>query len=274
MLYILDALTPRFVPFQRAHVVATVYTDTFFELGDKVWRPLDADMPSHLSLRDCCRSLNGWGFLVRIGFHVSFGHGCVSTGLLQRFCSRRAFIYFLEIYAQLLAFCAHVEALPAYWLSYIDNQPGLVALQKGYGRDDCINMIVTSFWVLATHQRWVPEFRWVPSSLNIADPRGDMSIMQPSWRRLVTDSSQLEAVLLQFTHETMGDFPAAVKALQWQWSTDGPPFGGVVAPSDGDGHPLTTLHVTHPDTDTRHANYEEENDRIRSSQSSSERSMS
>ena len=133
--------------FKRAHVVATVYTDAFFELGDRVWKLSDTDIPSRLSLKD--------------------------------------------------------------------NQPGLIALQKGFGRDDCINLVVTWFWVLVTHQRWVPEFRWVPSALNIADPisRGDMSMVQPSWRRLITDPEQLEAVLLQLNQETVGDFPAAVRAL-------------------------------------------------------------
>ena len=98
------------------------------------------------------------------------GHGVVTRKLLQRFTSRRAFIYFLEIYAQLLAFVAHLDDLPHYWISFIGSSSGLAALQKGYGRDPAVNLLLTLFWAMASEQAWVPEFQWVPSDLNLADP--------------------------------------------------------------------------------------------------------
>ena len=229
---ILSDLTPRFVPFVQPSLVATVYTDAFFELGDTRWHVGDENIPANMSFQKCCSCRNGWGFVVRIGSHVTYGHGSVSPGLLKRFCSRRAFIYFLEIYAQLVAFCTHVDALPAFWIAYVDNQPGMSALQKGFGRDEDINVILTGFWSLATKMRWVPEFRWVPSALNIADPvsRADFSIVQKSWRRLASDCRELEALLLRLDSESVSAFPDAVRSLEWQWD---PPWSGVGAPSDG-----------------------------------------
>ena len=146
-----------------------IYTDAFFELGDQRWRPGDPDLPQHISKQQCIHCNNGWGFVFILGDYVTYGHGSVSLRLLARFCTRRAYIYFLEIFAQLMAFSVHVRALPAFWLSYVDNQPGMTALAKGFGRDEQ-NVLLTSFWGMATAQRWVPDFRWVPSNLNIADP--------------------------------------------------------------------------------------------------------
>ncbi|CAE7252463.1 DNMT3B [Symbiodinium sp. CCMP2592] len=194
----------------RGALRAVVYTDAFFELGERTWKAGDPDIPTNVSFSS----------------FVTYGHGSVSSGLLQRFCSRRAFISFLEIYAQIIAFCAHVDALPAFWIAYVDNQPGMVALQKGFGRDEQINAVLTGFWTLATQARWVPEFRWVPSALNIADPisRADYTVVQPSWRRLVSDGRALEAILLQLDQHNTSQFPALVRNLDWRWD---PPFGGV-----------------------------------------------
>ena len=201
--------------------MATVYTDAVFELGHRVWKPSDTDIPSHLCLKDCCR--NGWGFIVRIQTYVTFRHGSVSPQLLQCFCSRRAFIYFLEIFVQIMALCKFTSRRFRHSGCHTlttDNQPGLVALQKGFGRDDSVNLILTAFLVLATDQRWVPEFRWVSPALDIADSisRGDISIVKPSWGRLLTDSRQLEQILLGLDQQNNSGFSQSVRAMEWQWS--------------------------------------------------------
>ena len=241
MLHMLHDLTPRFVPgvpFVQERVVAVIYTDAFFELGERVWKPGDPDIPN-TSFQQASEFRNGWGFVVRIGNHVTYGHGSVSPTLLRRFCHRRAYIYFLEIYAQLVAFCIHVRALPSCWLAYVDNQPGLTALQKGFGRDERINTVISAFWSLATQARWVPEFRWVPSELNISDPisRGSFDVVQPSWHRLHGSCQDLENLILKLEPDTVSSFYASVCSLKWTWD---PPFGGVEAPSDGAGQPPST----------------------------------
>ena len=170
LLVLLANMRPRFVPFQAQGVTASVYTDAYFQLGDTKWRPSDPDVPEAWSRETALHSPNGWGFIVRIGTVVTYGHGTVSADLLKRFASRRAYINFLEIYAQLLAFVIHVRELPHFWISWIDNAAGLSALEKGFGRDQHVNHLLTFFWTLASVRSWVPQFEWVPSSLNLADP--------------------------------------------------------------------------------------------------------
>ena len=152
LLLMLGGLKPRFVPFAAQGVSAQVYSDAYFELGDRHWKPGDPDLPLQWSTKHALDSPNGWGFIVRVGASITYGQGAVSKKLLQRFTSRRAFIYFLEIYAQLIAFFAHLEVLPPYWISFIDNSSGLAALQKGYGRDPAVNLLLTLFWSVAGEQ--------------------------------------------------------------------------------------------------------------------------
>ena len=169
---LLATMRPRFVPFAAQGITAVIYTDAYFHLGDVLWKPTDPGTALH--------SPNGWGFIMRIGTVVTYGHGSVSSALLKRFTSRRAYIYFLEIYAQLLAFAAHARALPPFWVSWIDNLAGLSALEKGFGRDQHVNHLLTYFWTTASSLSWVPQFEWVPSQLNLADPisRGDLSVVR------------------------------------------------------------------------------------------------
>ena len=95
----------------------------------------------------------------------------------------------------------------------------MIALMKGYGTDEHINLLLTVFGEMATTQRWFPEFRWVPSALNIADPisREDFSVVQPSWRRLSSMSQQLEAALLQLSQDTAQSFHQEVARMNWVW---------------------------------------------------------
>ena len=181
---ILDRLIPRFVPFIRSASEAP--------MGGVSWLGLGSSCPS-------------------------------ATGLYLPVSSpsfaRAGLSYFLEIFAQLMAFCVHFHALPAFWSSYVDNQPGMIALMKGYGRDEHINLLLAAFWGMATTQRWLPEFRWVPSELNIADPisRGDLSVARPSWCRPSSTSQQLEAALLQLSQDTAQSFHETVAGMDWVW---------------------------------------------------------
>ena len=56
LLIILERLTPRFVPFVRHHTPAVIYTDAFFQLGDRCWKPGDPDLPTRMSTQDCVQS--------------------------------------------------------------------------------------------------------------------------------------------------------------------------------------------------------------------------
>ena len=186
-----------------------------------MWKPSDPGIPETWTRDTALRSPNGWGFIVRIGTVVTFGHGTVSPALLKRFTSRRAYIYFLEIYAQLLAFAAHAQSLPPFWVSWIDNAAGLSALEKGFGRDEHVNHLLTYFWTLASTLSWVPQFEWVPSELNLADPvsRGDLSVVQPDWKRLVTDTGAFEALSAGLHTEDMEMAVQKSMSLRWTWGS-------------------------------------------------------
>ena len=89
-----------------------------------------------------------------------------------------------------------------------------------------------------------------PSALNIVDPisRAGFSVVQPSWRKLISDCRELESVLLSLTSSSASEFPAHVRALRWLWD---PPFGEVEAPSDGVGQTPSTFSTSGITTDPR-----------------------
>ena len=94
---------------------------------------------------------------------VYFDHGTTPRSVLDTITSRRAFIYALEVYAQLMAFFALAERLPSDWLAFIDNTAGEAALKKGYGKDAFVNGMLATFWA------WRPQFARVKSKANVAD---------------------------------------------------------------------------------------------------------
>ena len=58
---------------------------------------------------------------------------------------KKALIYALEVFAQLMAILA-LERLPPSWLAFIDNTAGEAALKKGYGKDAFVNGMLATFW--------------------------------------------------------------------------------------------------------------------------------
>ena len=121
-----------------------IYADAFFlegELRHKAgWVPTSATMaPSH-------RSANGWGYVVRVGDSVWYDSGSVLAWFIRKFDTRRAYIYMLEVLAQILAVVTLAEHLGEDWVAFIDNAAGQWALNKGYGRDPGVNGILSAFW--------------------------------------------------------------------------------------------------------------------------------
>ena len=87
----------------------------------------------------------------------------------------------------------------------------MIALMKGYGRDEHINLLLTAFWEMATTQRW--------EALNIADPisRGDFWWCSPPGADS-SSSQQLEAALLQLSQHTAQSFHEEVARMNWAWA--------------------------------------------------------
>jgi len=158
--------------------------------------------PGHLEPGDNvpkdARWRNGWGFVLLLGDHVFYDFGVIKPELLQPFVARKAFIYVLEILAQVLPLVVFAPRLPPHWIAFIDNVAGQFALMKGYGKDPAVNGILASFWGLAAERQWAPDFYRVPSESNISDAisRGDDSVARrEGWTRLPSPVDDVMRVL-------------------------------------------------------------------------------
>ena len=184
LLHVLDHAPPRFIPFGAATSrVAILYADAFFRKGDQLFSSAN-EAWCFRKAPDFC---NGWGFVARIENQTFYAMGEVPQHVVAAFGHRRAFIYFLELYAQMVMVGTLADVLPQYWVSFIDNRAGCCALEKGWGSDEQVNSLLTMFWHTAATKQWFPHFEWVPSRCNISDPlsRQDDSLANElGWTRL------------------------------------------------------------------------------------------
>ena len=82
---------------------------------------------------------NGWGFVLTVRGQTFFAHGSVPYWFVREFSSRRAYIYMLEIVAQVVPLLAMQDTIDKFVIMFVDNEPARHALTKGFGKDDSIN---------------------------------------------------------------------------------------------------------------------------------------
>ena len=101
--------------------------------------------------------------------------GSVPYWFARQFSSRRAYIYMLEIIAQVLPFFALRELLYHDIILFADNEPARHALVKGYSQDSAANKLLQAAWCWIEANRLQPQWQRVASSANISDAvsRGD-----------------------------------------------------------------------------------------------------
>ena len=80
--------------------------------------------------------------------------GTVPDWFVQKFDSRRARVYVLEVVSQILAIVTLADCLGDAWVAFIDNFAGQWALNKGYGRNPSVNGILSVFSSLAARKGW------------------------------------------------------------------------------------------------------------------------
>eukprot|EP00435_Cladocopium_sp_Y103_P052359 s456_g16.t1 len=126
---------PRTFPWKTSSQspLAVIYSDAFFLLGERKMRARDT--PELWNPKERRPRSNGWGYIVKLPSRVIFAHGELPKSFLDKFVSRKAFIYMMEILAAVLAVTFSRDELPPYFTMSIDNQAGKTALQKGYGSD-------------------------------------------------------------------------------------------------------------------------------------------
>ena len=138
-------VTPRFIPFMvEERLSAMIFADAYVKVGET--HDKAGHIPVDLPLPPDVRDDNGWGYVVRIGNQVLFSHGTTPRAVLNQITSRKAFIYALEIFAQLMATLSLAQRLPTSWLAFIDNTAGEAALRKGYGKDAFVNGMLAAFY--------------------------------------------------------------------------------------------------------------------------------
>ena len=130
---LLQQVPPRLVPFTAPQAVnCVVYADAFFlegELRHKAgWVPANAPM-AHPH-----RSANGWGYVVRVGDIAWYDCGSVPAWFVRKFDTRRAYIYMLEVLAQILAVVTLADILGEDWVAFIDNAASVGAQQRIWSR--------------------------------------------------------------------------------------------------------------------------------------------
>ena len=138
--------------------------------------------------------------MVRIGDHALFSHGTTPRAVLNQIKSRKAFIYALEIFAQLMATLSLAQRLPTTWLAFIDNTAGEAALRKGCGKDAFVNGVLAARWGTAARRGWRPRFTRVESKANVADAisRGDLTrARQENWTRLDDHTGTIIGILVK-----------------------------------------------------------------------------
>ena len=193
---LLQQVPPRLVPFTAPQAVnCVVYADAFFlegELRHKAgWVPANAPMAhSH-------RSANGWGYVVRVGDTGWYDSGSVPDWFVRKFDTRRAYIYMLEVLAQILAVVTLADTLGEDWVAFIDNAAGLGAQQgirsRPVGQRPPFRLLVpggTAFM----------EAHLLQSNLggNIADPisRADCAIaIRQGWKQANTPLDRILEIL-------------------------------------------------------------------------------
>ena len=190
---LLQDIQPKIVPYiDDGAPAAIIYADAFYQPGEVKHKA--GHIPAEVGVKPGTRGRNGWGYVVRIGDVVLYD--AAPAAFLETFAARKAFIYVLEILAQVLALVAVNRRLPSRWLAFIDNVAGQWALTKGYGKDPAVNGVLAAFWSTAALADWLPDFRRVPSA-NVADAisRGDLAMARRmGWTRIHTPVPAILAV--------------------------------------------------------------------------------
>ncbi|CAE7200466.1 unnamed protein product [Symbiodinium microadriaticum] len=168
---------------------SVVYADAFFNLFDKDWKPGDEDIPNWgRTPPETLR--NGWGFVATIQGRTVYAHGTVPYWFVREFTSRRAYIYMLEVVAQVLPLIALQHDLDKQIIMFVDNEPARHALSKGFGKDDSINCLLQHTWRHIEMLSLRPAWQRVTSAANVSDDvsRGDLRHAQAAgWTRLEHD---------------------------------------------------------------------------------------
>ena len=179
--------------------IIVIYTDAYFVQDGQRFSPGSTKLPTSWNKAKSPNLENGWGYVIHFKGETHFAAGRAPPWLLRQFCSRKAYIYFLEVLAQLVAFVSCRNLDSTHVISFIDNSSGFFALKKGYCRDEPICNLIAATWRLIANLRWHVHLEWVRSALNISDKVsrhefGEMEMIEAKHDQV--DTTKLFSILL------------------------------------------------------------------------------
>ena len=148
---------------------AIIYADAFFEIGGRRYRPAEAEEIPCWGRTAPASFINGWGFVACVSGKTVFAAGSVPFWFVRHFSSRRAYIFMLEVVAQLVPLLVLREELPSHQLLFVDNEPARHALTKGFTNDANMNKLLQVAWNVFEKMAWWPEWQRVNSSANVSN---------------------------------------------------------------------------------------------------------
>jgi hypothetical protein len=172
---------PRWIPLRGHHQqpCPLVYADAFFKAGDLIKRPAREGI-TPWSQASLPYLENGWGCVIipdqRFPNIGTMMYGTIPSDLVEIYCQTQAYIYFLEIIAQIIPAIMRPDLVKGHYMSFVDNEAAKHALIKGYGKIDEINNLASAFWRHCADNRTNPWFERVSTKANISDAisRGDL----------------------------------------------------------------------------------------------------
>ena len=200
MISLISEVQPRVIPREVSQKMLILYTDAFFNMHGQEMSPDQGRVPQKWSQKRCPTYQNGWGCVWHFRGETRYAAGQIPEAVLRRFCSRRAFIYFLELVTQLIGFVATMHYDATLILSFIDNTSGFFALQKGFCKDGPICNMIALMWRLLSALNWNLQLEWVSSGNNLADQVSrykfhEMEMLQAE--QITGDLSGLFAILMR-----------------------------------------------------------------------------
>ena len=174
---LLPELRPVRIPLQPEQVpVFVLYADAFITLSGtrrSANRWLSESIPKDV----LHNSSNGWGavFVAPQGFRQAF-RSEVPAQVLRRTATSKAFIFWLEMLAQLFAILAVLPHVRGHLLCFVDNSAAQHALTKGYSKDASFTKVLGCFSRFLAAEGVALSFHRVTSSANVSD-----SVSRDDW---------------------------------------------------------------------------------------------
>ena len=133
-------------------------------------------------------SSNGWGavFAAPQGFRQAF-RSAVPVEVLRKTATSKAFIFWLEMLAQVFAVLAVLQHVRGHLLCFVDNSAAQHALAKGYSKDVSFTKVVGCFSRFLASKGVALSFHRVTSSANVSN-----SVSREDWSLAKELRCQLE----------------------------------------------------------------------------------